>query len=406
MNRVSVLLFLPAVLIGCRGRDEKQTLPVVEVKVLRVEAADVSLVVRAPATIFARAQADVAPQITAAIRELKARKGDQVAAGQLLARLESRDLIAQRAEAAAAVEDAEASLEKVSAGTLPVEIERARGQVATTEAALRQAEKFYERRKRLFEQGAIPNRDLVASETELAQARTNYEVAVKALELLVSQSKDREIRIARSRLEQARGRLALVEAQLAFADVRSPFTGVITEQYLFPGDIARPGTPIFRVADVSVAVARAQVPEAEAAPIRRGQSCVFTPLDGGGASFEGVISVVSQAVDPARRTVEVWCEIANRDQALRVAAYGHLAVVTGRLENAITLPPEAVQVEEGGERGIVMLASDQRKAVRREVLLGARSRGWIQIRQGLRPGELVIVEGGYGLPEGTEVHWP
>ncbi len=405
MNRTLILL-LAAVLIGCRERDERQARPVVEVKVLRADVADVTLEVRAPATIFARAQADVAPQITAAIRELEARKGDYVARGQLLARLESRDLIAQRAEAAAAVEDAEASLEKLSAGTLPVEIERARGQVATAEAALRQAEKFYERRKRLFEQGAIPNRDLVATETELAQARTNYEVAVKALELLVGQSKDREIRIARSRLEQARGRLALVEAQLAFADVRSPFTGVITEQYLFPGDIARPGTPIFRVADVSVAVARAQVPEAEAAPVRRGQPCVFTPLDGGGASFQGTISVVSQAVDPARRTIEVWCEIANRDQALRVAAYGHLAIVTGRLEKVITLPPEAVQVEEGGERGIVMLAGDQRKAVRREVLLGVRSHGWIQIRQGLRPGELVISEGGYGLPEGTEVHWP
>jgi HlyD family secretion protein len=405
MRRSVVLLPLAAV-IGCHSPEESRTRPVVEVKVLRVEAGDVPLVVRAPATIFARAQADVAPQISATVRELKAGKGDRVEAGQLLARLESRDLVAQRAEAAAAVEDAEATLEKVTAGTLPAEIERARGQVATAEAALRQAQKFYERRKRLFEQGAIPNRDLVVSETELAQARTNYEVAVKALELLVGQSKDREIRIARSRLEQARGRLAQVEAQLSFAEVRSPFAGLITEQYLFPGDIARPGTPIFRVADISVAVARAQVPEAEAASLRRGQPCAFTPLDGAGASFRGALSVVNQAVDPSRRTIEVWCEIPNRNHALRVAAYGHLDVVTGRLEKAIALPPEAVQVEEGGERGVVMVAGDGRKAVRREVVLGARSQGLVEIRRGLRPGELVIVEGGYGLPEGTEIRWP
>jgi len=82
------------------------------------------------------------------------------------------------------VADAAATLEKMRSGTVPADIERARGQVTTTQAGLSQAEKFYERRKQLFDQGAIPNRDLLVSQTDLATARANFEVAQRGLSLL------------------------------------------------------------------------------------------------------------------------------------------------------------------------------------------------------------------------------
>src|SRR5690606_27551520 len=150
---------------------------------------------------------------------------------------------------------------------------------ATTDAALNQALKFYERRKALFAQGAIPERDLLMSETELAQARTTHDVARRALHLLENQSQERDLEIANSRVEAARGRLSFIDAQLSYADVRSPFAGVITEQFLFPGDMAKPDTPIFTVSDLSVAVARAQVPEANAGDVRRGEKCSLLSSD-------------------------------------------------------------------------------------------------------------------------------
>ena len=398
-------LAVAALLAGCGSKGEDAARPVVEVKVARAERTDLQIVVRAPATVFPREQANIAPRLTATIRELKARKGDSVRAAQTLGQLENRDLLAQRREAAASVADAEATLEKLSAGTLPSDMERARGQVATTGAALNQARKFYERRKQLFEQGAIPNRDLLVSETELAQARTNHEVARKALELLEGQSRERDLQIARSRVEQARGRLAYIEAQLVFAEIRSPFAGTITEQFLFPGDMAGPDAAIFTVADLSVAVARAQVPEPDAGSIRAGASCSLVPADRPEARLPGRISVVNQAVDPARRTVEVWCEIPNGNHALRAGVFGALEVLTRNLARVIAVPVAAVQLEEGGRRGTVVVVDSRRKAARREVEIGERAAGRLEIRSGLRGGETVIVEGGYGLPEGTEVTW-
>ena len=398
-----LLLFTLLGLVGCGSQEEPPPKPVVEVKVGKADLAEVRITVRAPAYVFAREQANINARITAPISKLLARKGDNVAAGQVLAQLDNRDLLAQRDEAMAAVTDAEANLQRVTSGTLPTDIERARGQAASTEAALNQAQKFYERRRQLFEQGAIPQRDLLLSETEFAQAKANHEVATRALDLLQNQSRDKDILMAKSKVEQAQARLSLVKAQLDFAEIRSASAGTITEQFMFPGDMAKPDSPIFTVMDLAVAVARAQIPEAEAAGVRPGETCTFVPADAAGTSFAGRISVVNQAIDPARRTVESWCEIPNPKRALRAGAFGQVLIVTGVVPKSIVVPLAAVQFVEGANKGVVMVAGEKGVAVKKEVETGDVFDGKVQIKSGLTAGESVIVQGAYGLAEGTQI---
>jgi multidrug efflux pump subunit AcrA (membrane-fusion protein) len=208
------------ILAGCRSADEPATAPVIDVSLAPVELADLALSVRAPASIYGRQQASLNARLTAPIRRLLVRKGDTVSSGQLLAQLDDRDLIAQRDEAAAAFAEAQANLARVSSATVPADIQRARGQLAISEAGLNQARKIQERRAELFRQGAIPQRDLLLSQTELAQAQANYDVARSSLDLLVNQSKDKDIRIAQSHLDQAQAHLALLSAQLGFTSLR------------------------------------------------------------------------------------------------------------------------------------------------------------------------------------------
>ena len=390
-------------LLGCSQSEDTLPKQVVAVKVARAEQFDVSLTIRATATLFPREQASLAARTASPIRELRARKGDSVTAGQVLAVLENHDLQAQRQEAEAAVMEAQANLEKISSGTVVLDVERARGQVAIAEAALNQAQKNYDRRAELFSQGAIAQRDLLLSQTELAQAKTAFDVATKTLELLEHQSSGRDIRQAESHLAQAKARLQLIEAQLQFTELRSPFAGSITEQFLYPGDMAKPETPIFTVMDLSLVFARAQVPEEQTGSIQLGQQGFFTPTGQDQSQFEGRINLVNNAVDTVRRAVEVWCEISNRSRQLRAGEFGTLSIITGIAPQSVVIPLAGIQFVGGSHEGWVMIVDEKHNAHKTEIKAGEIFDGKAQITQGLKGKELIIVEGGYGLPEGTEV---
>jgi RND family efflux transporter MFP subunit len=235
---------------------------------------------------------------------------------------------------------------------------------------MRQAEVLADRRSHLFDEGAIPERDLLAARTDLAQTKARLEVS---------------------------------STQLAFSDLRSPFAGRITEQFLYAGDMAQPGTPIFTVADAGVVMARAQVPQGEAASLRPSQACAFVPGDASSQSFDGRISVVNPAVDPARRTVEAWCEIPNDEGRLLPGTFGELRIATGLARKSVVVPVGAVQLDEGTHKGSAFVVDAQKVAHRRHVEGGLVSGGTMQILSGLQRGDVVVVEGSYALPDGTTV---
>lgn len=389
---------------GCNApQEEVEPELVVEVRTAQASARDVEVTVTAPATIYPVAEARVAPKLTAPIARLAVRKGDRVTKGQALAWLRSEDLDAQLAEAKAQVTDAEATLAKVSAGTLPTEMERAQGEVERTDAALAEAKQIFERRQALVAEGALPERDLLLAKTQYDQAQTASRVAKSSLELLSSQSRLQDMRIAESRLEQAKARLGLIEAQLGYTRIESPSNGVLTEQFLYPGDVARPDAPIFNVMDLSVAVARGQFPEEQTGGLRAGQACRFSAVDAPSEAHAGRLTVVNQAVDALKRTVEAWCEIPNGGAALKAGAYGDVSVVIRVHPDAVTVPPAAVQLGPDRKSGVVWTVDSGNLAHEANVEVGVVESDAVEIANGLEAGATVVVEGGYGLADGMAV---
>ena len=337
---IGLALGLPAACKRGTSEVEAERKPIVAVKVAVAELRALNLSITAPATIFPRERVAISSNLTVPIRALHARKGDQVKKGQLLALLEDRDLLAQKGEAV---------------------------------AALRQADVLRTRRAELYAQGAIPQRELLAIETEAAQARA---------------------------------RLDRIQATLRFTELRSPFAGVIVEQQLYAGDVISPGTPVFTVIDMAVAVARAQVPEAEVAAVHPGASGAFSTENAKDTKFRGHVSMINQAVDPARRTVEVWCEIDNHGGALRDGTFGQLVIATAQPRDRVTLPRAAILLDGGEQTGTVMVVEQdgqKPRAHKRTVEVAGLTGDAVAIAKGVAAGETVVVEGGYGLGDGTEV---
>ncbi len=398
------VLWTALLLAACGKKDEEPPpKPLVSVATAKVTAEDVPLVIEAPANVFPLEQANVATRITAPIRELRVRKGDSVSAGQVLAVLDNRDALAQRADATASVEDALATLQKMETATIPGDIERAQGQLATAEAALNQAQKNYDRRKELLAQGAIPNRDFLVSQTELAQAKTTYDVAKNGLNLLQNQSRSSDLRSAHAKLESAQAKLQLANVQLQFTEVRSPFAGTVTDQFMYQGDMAQPSSPILSIMNLSSVSARAQVPEAQAGPLEMAQECSFQAESGGLPEINGQVTVINKAVDPARRSVEVWCEIANDQGVLRGNLYGRVRIITGVARGSMMVPVAAVQRNEGTNTGVAMVVDSQSVAHKRDIQTGLTYKSKVQILKGLKLGETVVTDGGYSLPDNTQV---
>lgn len=398
---------LLAMLAGCGSREpsaeESKPTPTVEVTLARATSVDVPLTLDAPATIFPREQANISARITAPIRRLLAAKGDTVTTGQVLVELEDRDLKALAAEAQSGVATARAALQKAVTGTLPTDVERARGQVEASNAALHQQEQLYKRRRTLFEEGAIPQRDFEQTETDLATAKANAEVARRSYNLLVHQSRERDEQMARANLEQAEARLQGAAAQLQFTRIHAPFSGSITGQMQYPGDMAQPTTPTFTLADLSLVTARAQVPEADAGRIRSAQPCLFRPVDRTETPLTGRVTMVNRAVDPQQRTVEVWCEAQHPPAWIRAGMFGMASFTTGAIRNAVLAPQQAVLREEGTNNGTLFVVDGAGIAHKREVTLGEPIGSQARIDAGLRAGELVVVEGAYGLPDKARV---
>lgn len=400
-----LLVVAAAVLAAACGHEdaEHKPAPLVEVKLAEAKTADLTETVQAPGTVFPLAQAAVAAKIQAPIRELLVTKGAEVKKDQLIAVLENRDLEAARMETAGALREAESALARLSAGALPGDMERAETQVSITKSALETAQKIFERRKTLVDQGALPAKELLVSQNELATAQGNYLVAKKNLELLQSQTRERDLEMARSRVEQAKAKLAQAEAQVAYTRIRSPMDGVVSDQWMYPGDMAKPDAPIVTLVDIHKIIVRAQAPEARAAALTLGQTAQFSPQELPGRKFAGRISVISPAVDRAARTVEVWTEIDNGSRELRAGGYGTLAIAAGRVKGAVVIPRAAAVLEEGANQGVVYTVDEKNIAHKRTVKVGIEHEGMLQVTEGLKVGERVVAEGNYGLPDQAEV---
>lgn len=377
---------------------------VVSVQVARAQRATIANEITTVATLAARREASVSPKIAAPIAEMPLLTNRAVHAGDVLAVLESRDLTAQRAEAAGALAEADASLHSTTNGSIPLTNAQDIRAVHDARANLDNAQKTYERRQALYQQGGISKKELEASQLAVTQAGDDLRLAEASTELHRGVTNSADVRVAEAKVQQARNRLQNLDAQLSYAVIRAPFTGVVTQQFQFQGEMANPGAKLLTVADTSALIAKMQVSDATATTLRAGDQVKVWPDDVPGRVFPGTINLVGRAADPQSRSVEVWVAVANPAGQLRANGVAKVVISAQPVTNAIVVPDSAVTLDAtNGNSGTVMVVDGKSVARETHVTIGVRSGGRTQITSGLHGGETVVTEGNYGLPDGTKV---
>lgn len=390
-----------ALSVASCGKDEQEPKPEVTVHAAVAHTSDISRVINAEAIIFPTAQSVITPKINAPVKKFYVTRGQKVRQGQLLAVLENRDLSASALDNKGAYEQAEATYNTSVNATIPEEVQKTELDVQTTRQELDAAQKLYDSRLNLFNQGALPRKDLDSAAVALAQAKSAYNTAKKHLDSLNAVGKQAAVKSAGGQLTSAKGKLLASEAQLSYSEIRSPIDGVVTDRPLYPGEMASTSTPLLTVMNLKKVIAKAHIPQSDAALLRKGDKATIT-APGLEKGMPGTVTVISPALDPNSTTVEIWVEAANPEQQLRPGVTAQLSMTAQTVHNALVVPPPAL-LNVSGDKAQVMVVDGQSIAHSRDVELGIQTPDETQIVSGLKPGEQVVTQGAYGLPDQTKV---
>jgi multidrug efflux pump subunit AcrA (membrane-fusion protein) len=391
------LVFLP----GCSKEKEKETEPILPVQLTEVVAEPIQRVVIAEGILRALDQSAVMPKIAAPVSKFYVNRGDHVTQGQLLATLENKDLMASVMDAKGAFEQASANYRNVSSSTVPNEIVKAQSDVQTARQQMDAAKKLLDSREQLLKEGALARRLVDEAAVAHAQAKGQYDTALKTFESLQSIGRHEEVKSAAGAMESAKGKYEAAQAQLSYAEVRSPISGVVADRSLYAGEMANPGTPLLTIVDISSIIARVNIPQSQAAFIKVGQPGRIASTDGA-VETSGLVTVVSPAVDPQSTTVEVWVQAPNPGEKLRPGGTVHATITADTIKDAVVVPVEALLPSEEGGSAVYVVGADSVVHVRK-VRTGVRNAEKVQVLSGAKPGEKAVTEGGLGLSDGAKV---
>lgn len=391
-----VLLFA-----GCSGKQaaSDEAAPVTPVQVAAAKLDTIQSVITAEGILYPIKQANIVPKISAPVARFLVSRGDHVRQGQLLAVLEQRDLAAAAQESQQLYKQAEANYQNTSKATMPEDLTKAQTDLQTARQTYEAAKKVYDSRQALVREGALAQKLADDAKVAMVQAQSQLETAQQHLRSLQTVGRGEQLKGAQAQMDAAKAHYESAAAQLSYAEVRSPITGIISDRPVNIGEMPSSGSALFSILDISQVVARANIPVHEAALIQVGRAAT---ISGPGGDLKGKVTVVSPAVDPNTTTVEVWIQAANPAEKLKPGVTVKVSIDAAQVPNAIVVPATALlNSDEGGEQ--VMVAGTDSLAHERKVQVGVRSGDVVQILSGVKPGEQVITDGALGLDDKAKI---
>jgi Cu(I)/Ag(I) efflux system membrane fusion protein len=176
-------------------------------------------------------------------------------------------------------------------------------------------------------------------------------------------------------------------------DWTSPRDGIVLERNAIEGMRVQPGGVLFRIADHSVVWALIDVAERDLGTIAVGQSATVRARAFPGREFEGKIAVIYPEINKETRTARIRIDLQNPDLALLHDMYVDAEIDTGSGEPVVSIPDSAVM--DTGSRQAVFIDKGQGRFEPREVKLGHRGSGYVEVRQGLADGEPVVISANF-----------
>lgn len=240
---------------------------------------------------------------------------------------------------------------------------------------------------------------------QVAQITAERDLARQSLErtqdlLKQKASSQAELERAEATMRSNEAQLELLKVRLDRTLVRSPFAGVMGQRRVSLGDYVTTDTKLAALQTVSPQRASFQVPERYADQLKRGQRVTFRVASLTGREFSGIVDFVDPVVQLPGRTITVKAQVPNPRRELQAGMFIEARLATAVRPDAVVIPEDAILPLQGSN--IVWVVSNG-KATKRQVELGVRTPGFVEIKSGVQKAEQVVVGGQERLAEGAPV---
>jgi RND family efflux transporter MFP subunit len=369
-------------LVGCgedvRTSDAPAGAPIA-VTIAPVTAIDTTERLEAGGVMAAQESAALSSRIMATIAAVGVKAGDRVRAGDVLVRLDARDVAAQTGQARASAVAAEKALAQ------------ARTEQRAAEAEHRVAAAWHQRIAALHARNAATDHERDEAAGRLAAAAARLAGAEAAIEG------------AEARLASARAAVGVAAATESFTAIRAPFNGLVTERLVDPGNLAAPGVPLLRLESDGARQVVVRVDEARAAFVQPGDRVrvLFDAVDEHNAEdggVEAVVEEVARAVGADQRAFTVKVTVPGGVSA-RSGSFARV-VFKGAPRRAFVVPAHAIQRH--GQVASVYVVQDGIARLRL-IQVGATSSAGVEVLAGLDPGESIVTSPLTRLVDGAPV---
>jgi membrane fusion protein (multidrug efflux system) len=186
------------------------------------------------------------------------------------------------------------------------------------------------------------------------------------------------------------------------AVIRAPFEGVVSARMVSPGQVISRNTTLTWLVDLDPVKVEVNVPERFLSEVLPGQDIAVKVAAWPGEVFSGKVFFVSPYVNPETRTLLVKASLPNPDLKLKPGMFASMDLTLQVRTNALLIPETAINQVLDGNRAAIMVVDANNMAQKRPIKIGLRLESRVEVVEGLKPGELVIVEGlqkiGPGMP--------
>ena len=335
---------------GCSKKEEKAvTEKVVNVRTALVEKRSLKPFIDSVGAVKPGEEVMVSSQIDGILRELHVQEGSMVSKGMLLARIDDTDY--------------------------RLELSRAEAAVRQTAASLANLKVEYERKDALHKEGLVSRQQF-------------DDIVTRRL-------------LAEGEADRAQGALDLVGERLSRTLIHAPMDGAVREKRVTPGDYIRNGTPLLHLTRNNPVKLSFSVNEKDVARLKIGQECLFRVDAFPDLEFNGKLTVIYPNLDERTRSLQVEALVPNPRMLLKPGLFAHVTLLTGDAVDKAVVPVTALLYENSKVKTFIVEGD---RAKERVIRIGGKYGEYMEVVEGLKGGEQLVVVGQSNLTEGVKVN--